>query len=71
LRTAAGERSVAKRVLRAAAPGLSNPAIARIFAEADTLDELREAVQRANAFEELQTLAELIMANVRTVEACP
>ena len=65
----AGERSVAKRVLRAAAPGLSNPAIGRIFAEADTLEELHDAMQRASAFEALQELAGLIMIHIRTVEA--
>jgi hypothetical protein len=68
--TIAGERSVALRVLRAAAPGLSNPAIGRLFAEADTLEELREAVEKAAAFETLRKLAELIMTKVRTVEVC-
>lgn len=63
-----GEKSIAKRVLRAAAPGLSTPAVGRAFSEADTLEELKAALQKAAGYTQLQKLGQVTMVKAKSVE---
>ena len=60
----AGERSVARRVLRAAATGLSNAAVGRTFANAQSGEELQQALEGAAAFPGLQALGKLVLKPV-------
>ncbi len=59
----AGERSVAKRVLRGAAGQLSNAASARAFAAADTDEQLRTAAEAHGPdYPPLQRMADLVLS---------
>lgn len=64
----AGDKSVAKRVLRAAASSLSTAALGRQIAEADTLEELKAALAKAAAYPKLQKLGQVVQTRVKTVE---
>ena len=55
-------------MLRAAAPVLSTAAIGRTFSEADTLEELREALQSAGGHTNLQKLGQMTMVKARSVQ---
>ena len=62
----ADERSIAKRVLRAAAPSLSSAAVGRAFANANSVAELQAALDAAPSFERLQRLGHNVMQPVAT-----
>ena len=62
----ADERSIAKRVLRAAAPSLSSAAVGRAFANANSVAELQAALDAAPSFEKLQRLGHSVMQPVAT-----
>ena len=64
----AGDKSVAKRILRAAAAGLSTAAVGRQVAEADTLEELKAALAKAVAYPKLQKLGQFVQTKVKTLE---
>lgn len=64
----AGDRSVSKRVLRAAAPILSTVAIGLAFTEASSIKELCEALESSVQHAQLQQLGKLVMRTVKTLE---
>ncbi|KAK9830947.1 hypothetical protein WJX81_000882 [Elliptochloris bilobata] len=61
-----GERSIAKRLLRAAAPVLGDAVAARAVAAAAGEEDLRRMLQRHPGHPNLQALAEVVLAPVST-----
>ena len=49
---------------------MSTTAVGRCFLEADNLEELKSALQKATGYPKLQRLGQYIMGKAKTVEVC-
>ena len=64
-----GSTSIAKRVLRSAAAGLSSVAIGKLISDADSQKGLTEALKKVKGFPQLVKLGRFVMQKASTIKA--